>query len=178
MRHTLFIITLAAALSGATYNTNAQDNSGRTQRRTEMQARQVERMAKELNLDDSQRAKFDPIYKAYLAELAATRNDEARQHGDSREKDPKSLTDEEAAARLATLFDRQEQQLQQQQQRLAIQRKYASELVAVLTPRQLLKVFTPKPQNRQGAGQMRPRQGGGARQGFGGQRGGFGGGEE
>ena len=90
-------------------------------------------------------------------------------------KEKKELTDAAATARLQELFTRQENQIQQSQQRLDIQKKYCAEFSSFLTPQQLLRVFQPQ-QNRV-RGQMGGRgQGGrGGRGGFGGDRGGFGG---
>ncbi|MBO4800445.1 MAG: hypothetical protein J5545_01105 [Bacteroidaceae bacterium] len=161
-------LTMVAMLFGFLTNTNAQDNNDRAARFQEMQARQTERLVKDLKLSDEQKAKFDPIYARYLEEMAATRTQQNRERqADRKEKD---LTDEEATAQLNEQFARQAEQIQQQQLRLDIQKKYCAELSSVLTPQQLLRVFQPQQMNRQGGNRQ-----GGNRGGFGGNRGGFGG---
>ena len=172
------IIAIAVAIltfTGAN-NANAQNDNDRDARRQEMQARQTERLIKDLKLTDEQKEKFEPIYKRYLTELASARQSETRDQRADDEK--KELTDEQATARVQEIFARQEQQIQQSQLRLDIQRKYCAEFSAVLTPQQLVRVFTPqmgRGNQRQGS---RGGFGGGQRGGFGGApRGGFGGGD-
>lgn len=162
------MLTIAAMSFVNVTNTNAQDNN-RESRRAEMQARMTERLIKDLKLTDEQKAKFEPIYQNYLKEMSALRQQPTREEADERDK--KDLTDEEATTKLQEVFTRQEEQIQQSQLRLDIQKKYCAELSSVLTPQQLLKVFRPQ-QNRNRGGQ----QGGRGGQGFGGPRGGgFGG---
>ncbi len=180
MKTFLKIFALVAMTFGCLHNTNAQDNNDRAARRQEMQARQTERLIKDMKLSDEQKSKFEPIYARYLEEMAATRTQQNR----DRQNDNKDLTDEEATARLTEQFARQAEQIQQQQLRLDIQKKYCAEFSAVLTPQQLLKVFQPQtPQmNRQGQQGGRGNRGGfgggGPRGGFGGPGGGgFGGGD-
>lgn len=171
MKKSIFILTLATMLFGSVNNTNAQDNTERESRRSEMRARQTERLIRDLKLTDEQKAKFEPIYQSYQSEMAALRTprtgaDAPAQQGTQ---DKKELTDEAATARLQEIFNRQEEQIRQSQQRLDIQKRYCPQFAEFLTPQQLLRVFQPQ-QNRG------PQQGG--RGGFGGQggRGGFGGG--
>ncbi|MCR5180612.1 MAG: hypothetical protein K6C30_05295 [Bacteroidaceae bacterium] len=163
----IFLTTMIALLLGAVNTIQAQDN--RSDRRQEMQARQTERLVKELKLEGEKKTQFETIYARYQEELAATRQQQRRDDADRSKKD---LTDEEATAQLNAIFTRQAEQIQQQQLRLDIQKKYCAELSSVLTPQQLLTVF-----NQQGGRQGRQMQGrqmqGGARGGAGG---GFGGG--
>ena len=177
MKKSIFTFALAALIFGSALNTNAQDNNMRENRRAEMQAKQMERVIKDLKLSDEERAKFEPIYQNYQNELAAPRTHgekvdgttgaSAQQENDGK-KEKKTLTDAEATARLQAIFDRQAKEIEQSQKRLDIQKKYCAELSGILTPQQLLRVFRPHQQNRG------PQQGG--RGGFGGQgrRGGFG----
>ena len=171
MKKSIIILTLATMFFGSVNNTNAQDNTERESRRSEMRARQTERLIRDLKLTDEQKAKFEPIYQSYQSEMAALRtprtgSDAPAQQGTQ---DKKELTDEAATARLQEIFNRQEEQIRQSQQRLDIQKRYCPQFAEFLTPQQLLRVFQPQ-QNRG------PQQGG--RGGFGGQggRGGFGGG--
>ncbi len=191
MKKTVFILSMAAMLLGS-INTNAQDNNNRENRRAEMQARQKERLVKDLKLTDEQRTKFEPIYENFQKELAALRPQHQQVDGEtgasqqSGKKEKEELTDAVATSRLQAIFDRQAEQIQQSQQRLDIQKKYCAELSGVLTPQQLLRVFQPQQQRngqRNGQRQGGPRGGfgggqGGPRGGFGGDRGGFGGGSQ
>ncbi len=173
MRAYIFLFTFIAALAGSIHNTNAQDRGARSERRAEMQARQTERLIKDLKLTDEQKPKFEAIYKRYLEELSAVRAEDRDERSEAGTKD-KDLTDAEATARLNKIFETQADQIQKSQLRLDIQKKYCAELSSLLTPQQLVRVFRPRNLQRQGGN----RQGGqGGRGGFGGQRnGGFGGG--
>lgn len=181
MKTNFRILAVVAMLFGFLHNTNAQDNNDRGARRQEMQARQTERLIRDLKLTDEQKGKFGPIYARYLEEMAATRTQQNR----NRQNDNKDLSDEEATAQLNEQFARQAEQIQQQQLRLDIQKKYCAEFSAVLTPQQLLKVFQPQVgqqfnrQGQQGGRGPRGGFGGGGRGGFGGPGGGggFGGGD-
>lgn len=171
MKKTIFLTAMVAFLFGAISTINAQDD--RDARRQEMQTRQTERLIKDLKLDGEKKTQFETIYKRYLEELAATRPQQTRDRENERTK--KDLSEEEATAKLNEIFSRQAEQVQQQQLRLDIQKKYCAELSSVLTPQQLLIVF--QQQNaRQGNRQGGPQQGGRGGFGGGGPRGGFGGG--
>ena len=70
MKQTLFGLALLATITfGFANNTNAQDNQGQNQRRAEMQARQRERLEKDLKLTDEQKPKFEEVYGRYQQEL-------------------------------------------------------------------------------------------------------------
>ena len=200
MKQTIIgLATLAAVAFGLNANAQAQDSNNRENRRAEMQARQRERLVKDLELTDEQKPKFEETYTRYEAELASLRTQEtevdamsgatAQQEssGDKADKkskkekkdkkEKKELTDAEATTQLQAYFDRQTAQLQRQQLRLDIQKKYCAEFSAFLTPQQLVKVFRSGQRgagdnNRQAGG--RDRSGRGNRGGRGG--GGFGGG--
>ena len=187
MKQTILgLITLATITFGFNANTNAQDNN-RESRRAEMQARQKERLVKDLDLTDEQKPKFEEVYTRYQNELATLRPQRddvdaqsgatAQQDTDKKDKkgkkDKKELTDAEATTQLQAYFDQQNEQIQRQQQRLDIQKKYCAEMSAFLTPQQLRKVFRQPMQG--GRGQQAGRGGQGRRNGQGG-RGGFGGG--
>lgn len=168
MKKAILMLALAAMTFANATQANAQNND-RDSRRAEMQARMTERLIKDMKLTDEQKAKFEPIYKNYLNELSAIRTQANRDQASQDEK--KDLTDAEASAQLQEVFTRQEEQIQQSQLRLDIQKKYCAELSSVLTPQQLLQVFRPQMGRNN-------RQGGRGGQGFGGNRGGggFGGG--
>lgn len=185
MKQTILgLITLATITFGFNANANAQDNN-RENRRAEMQTRQRERLVKELDLTDEQKPKFEESYTRYQTELASLRperDDADAQSGASaqqdskKKKDKKELTEEEATVQIQAYFDQQSEQIQRQQQRLDIQKKYCAEMSAFLTPQQLVKVFSQPQMGQRG---QQGRQGGrGGRGGFGGgpRGGGFGGG--
>lgn len=174
MKKTIFATVLAIAGMMFTTSVSAQDNDNRAARRAEFQARQTERLMKDLKLTDEQKQKFEPAYQRYLEELNATLSlDEANNRS---QQDYDKLTDAEATEQLQQHFTRQEAQLLQQQTRLEIQKKYLAEFSAILTPQQLLRVF--RPQNQRNGNDFRGRGGRGPRGGFGdGQRGGFGDGQ-
>ena len=168
MMKKFFLLTAVAVMSFVSVN-NANAQNDREARRAELQARQTERLVKDLKLTDEQKAKFEPIYQNYMKELLEVRQLPSREADNDNSK--KELTDAEATAQLQKVFTRQEEQIRQSQLRLDIQKKYCAELSNILTPQQLLKVFQPQ-QGRNRGGQ----QGGRGGQGFGGPRGGgFGG---
>jgi len=169
MKKSLFTLMLAVVAFASVQTVSAQDD--RDARRQEMQKRMMERVEKDMKLDDSKKAKFEEIYGRYQNELMAVRsNRQGDQARERNQKKPQELTDAEATARLQEQFERQAEQIQQQQARLEIQKKYCAEFSSVLTPQQLVILYQPAQQGRGGN-----RQGGG-RGGFGGGgRGGFGG---
>ena len=144
----------------------------------------AERMAKDFDLKDEAKTTFISIYTAYQKEMFATNQFQGqRLEQPNREDEKKELSDEEATAKIQENFTRQEQQIATMQKRLDIQKKYSEEFARVLTPQQVLKVFTPQRgqgrgqgQRGQGDGERRGNFEGGGRGGFGGPRGGFGGG--
>jgi len=176
MKKYIILTAMVAMLFGTIGSINAQDNNNGDARRQEMQTRQIERLVKDLKLEGEKKSQFEEIYKRYFEELAATRTQQTREN----ERDQKELTDEEATAKLNEVFARQAEQIQQQQLRLDIQKKYCAELSSILTPQQLLQVFRQQGErfgNRQGSRPQGGRGGfgGGPRGGFGGPAGGFGG---
>lgn len=174
MKKTIFLIAMATFLIGVISTVSAQEDNDRSARRQEMQTRQIERLVKDMNLEGETKTQFESVYKRYLEELAATRTQQTRNRESDRNK--KDISEEEATAKLNEIFTRQAEQIQQQQLRLDIQKKYCAELSSLLSPQQLLKVFQQsqngRPGNRQGGFQ----QGGRGGFGGGGPRGGFGGG--
>lgn len=158
---------LTLALAFLTIGNVAMAQNNNDARRAEMQARQMERLERDLKLTDEQKPKFEEIYKRYQEELQSVRQNQTRNANNDNDS-KKELTEEEATAQLAEVFAQQEAQLSQMQARIDIQKKYCAELSQVLTPQQLLKVFQPQRGQQQGG------RGNGGRGGFGG-GGGFGG---
>ncbi len=195
MKASIFTLALTALLFGSALNTNAQENNDRESRRAEMRTKQMERVVKNLKLSDEQRTKFEPIYTSYQDELFALMAPKGKMDGGKKadakkkgkdKKDKEELTDAEAAERLQQVFDRQAEEIQKSQQRLDIQKKYCAQFSSFLTPQQLLRLFQPRGQQRNGRQQGRSAQNGrggrggrGGNQGMGtGPRGGFGGGPQ
>lgn len=149
----------------------------RAQMRTEMVKRVAERTAKDFDLKGDAKEAFLNTYIAYQTEMFQTNQNgmNPRSQGDESKKE---LTDEEANAKIQEQFARQEEQIATMQKRLEIQKKYQAEFAKILTPQQVLKVFTPRRNNNQ-RGQQRGQEDGQRGQrpggGFGGGRGGFGG---
>ena len=118
------IMTTALAIAAVLFSTtvSAQEGNNRAERRAEQQARQTERLIKDLKLDEEKKQQFEPVYQRYLDEMAATM---PRQQAEERQRQSTdNLTDAEATTQLQDFFDRQDQQLQQQQLRIEIQKKY------------------------------------------------------
>ena len=83
MKKTIILTALVAFLFGTINTISAQDDS----RRQEFMARQTERLVKNLKLDGDKKTQFEAIYKRYQEELAATRQQQARQ----RDRQPPNL---------------------------------------------------------------------------------------
>ena len=171
----LFIVSTFLFLSvGSVYAQQGQrSEEERAQMRTEMIKRVAERTAKDFDLKGDSKDAFMKVYEEYQTEMFQTNQGGIRQRGQEGE-EKKELSAEEANAKIQEQFTRQEEQIATMQKRLEIQKKYSAEFAKILTPQQVLKVFTPQ-RNNQRNGQQRG-QGDGQRQGsFGGGRGGFGG---
>ncbi len=96
---------------------------------------QVERMSKQLLLDDETTAQFVPVYKEYLEALAQCRPAAP----DRKQPREKELSDEERDQRMQTRFECQKK-------RLEVQETYYKKFKAFLTMRQVEKIFNAKPQ--------------------------------
>lgn len=158
----------------------AQDEDAgesREAKRAEMIQKSGERMAKNFGLEGAARDSFLAVYTQYQTEMFATNVPRARKSEGQAKDDEgkKELTDEQATERIEAQFERQERQVQQIQQRMAIQRRYYARFQQMLTPAQILKAMFPQRPRPQGNGQQQS--GGQRRGGFGGAGGpgGFGG---
>ena len=80
-----------------------------------------------LELTDSQRDAFIPVYKRYSDEMHAAVGERQRDH-------EKATTSEEAAARA-------KEHIERQQKAQAIRMKYVDEFAQILTPSQLSRLF-------------------------------------
>lgn len=122
-------------------------------RRAEAVEKRADKLAKDFNLEGDAREAFINTYKAFQKDLQGIRRDRQMQLREDAEK--KKISEEEAQKQLDEYFSRQEKQLQAQQQRLDIEKKYYAELSKTLTARQLVKIFGRQQGNRP-SGQQRP----------------------
>ena len=169
----LLVLSLVTIMSMSAMAQRNQENM--QARRAEMISTMADRVAKDLNLKDEAKTQFVATYKAYQEELFGTYQTGRNQGQRGERQNDKKLTDEEAQKQVEQYFERQEQQIKQQQARLEIEKKYLAEFQKTLTPQQVAKIFTQRQQMGMRQGGM---QGG---RGFGGQGGmrpggGFGGG--
>lgn len=187
MKRTKLILLMALALmGGASVNTvHAQNTNGaanREARKAERVEKRVERMVKALELKEENKEAFSATYRAYLTEMEAVGAPEAApaektDKGGGKKK--QELTEAEATQQVQDLFRKQEQRIERLQKQLEVQKKYYPEFAKVLTPVQILKVYSvQRAENGNGApGHRAPGAGG---QNRGGNRaprgGGFGGG--
>lgn len=153
---------------------NSQDMQNR---RAEMVEQRAERLAKDFELKGDKKEKFVSLYKDYQKELMGTQQQERQRFDRNGEgNNDKKMTDEQAQKMLDNYFDRQEQQIKRQQERLEVERKYLAKFQELLTTPQLAKLFVQ--QRNMQRNQQRPGgpQGGyGPRGGQGQRQGGFGG---
>ena len=179
MKKTIFVAVLAL-LSCAVVSAQDRERMSEEDREkaiAERIERAADRMAKDFDLKDEAKTTFISIYTDYQKELFATNQAQGQRFEQAERDEEKKLSDEEATTKLQENFTRQEQQIATMQKRLDIQKKYSAELAKVLTPQQVLKVFTQQ-RGQGGRGQVQRGQGDGERRGGfeGGPRGGFGGG--
>lgn len=178
MKKTIILAVLALVGSSAVCAQERMSEEERAKSMAERIEKSADRMAKEFGLKDEAKKTFTGIYSDYQRAMFATnQNRDLRAELSARNDEKKELSDEEATAKIAENFERQEQQIATMQKRLEVQKKYAEEFSKVLTPQQVLKVLTPQRGSGGGREQMQRRGDGDRRGNFeGGPRGGFGGG--
>lgn len=173
MKKILFVMAVALMACGSAMAQRQQmTQEQREQRRAEMVKAQTERMSKELKVEGDAKTAFEESYTKYMNELNATMDMDQQRRGRDEETRAEKMTDEECYAKIKESLEQQEKQVEQSQKRLEITKKYMAEMMTILTPQQLYKVFG----QRQRMGFGGQGFGGGQRGGFGGQ-GGFGGGQ-
>lgn len=120
--------------------------------RQQMMEKQAEQLADEFKLKDEARVHFMSLYQNYQADMAKHAEDAFRQMRPNQDID--NLSEEDAAARLKTLFDDKAQQIVTLYNRLEVEKKYYEEFAKTLSSKQLLKIFSPRmpgfPGNRMG----------------------------
>ena len=175
----LLVLSLVTIMSMSAMAQRNQENM--QARRAEMISTMADRVAKDLNLKDEAKTQFVATYKAYQEELFGTYQTGRNQGQRGERQNDKKLTDEEAQKQVEQYFERQEQQIKQQQARLEIEKKYLAEFQKTLTPQQVAKIFAPRQQMGMRQGGMQGGRGfggqGGMRPGGGFGGGGFGGGQ-
>ena len=147
----LIILTIAAALS-ATLSIGAQPTQRRGAEAKKVSAEKmienkVQRMQKQLLLDDKQAEKFASIYKEYLTAQQKLRTEGVKENRES----GKALTDKQ-------IVERQKQRIANQKKAAELKEEYYNKMSKVLNARQLEKVFFGKNNNRRiyGKSGMRP----------------------
>ncbi len=110
---------------------------------TETSEGKAESMASRLMLDDDTKAKFVPIYREYLGELAAIDSTTARPAKGA------ETTDEQLLESIEQNFDKRQKQLD-------TERKYYKQLKSVLNARQLRQIFGRNAKNNTSALRQQP----------------------
>lgn len=130
MKAKFWLLALLLAFSTATFAQEAAKKST-PQQRVE---KRVEKMQKSLMLDEATAAKFAPIYKEYLLELAKCRPQVVR---------GKNLADEQIKKNIEARMDAREKALE-------VEKKYYGKLEKILNAKQLQKVFGKEGGSRKG----------------------------
>lgn len=171
----MMVVGLLAVMPACAQDEDAGES--REAKRAELIQKSGERMAKNFGLEGAARDSFLAVYTQYQTEMFATNAPRARKSEGQAKDDEgkKELTDEQATERIEANLKRQEQQAEQLQKRVEIQKRYYAEFQKTLKPAQILKAMFPQ-RARQQQGQQQ-NQGGFRRGGFGGPGGpgGFGG---
>lgn len=108
-------------------------------KKEQMQEMQLNYLIKALVLDDATAAKFAPVYKQYMEDIRATRDQNSRKKPDSRmatdKRTPKPVpTDAEVEAAIKARFA-------QSRKMLDIREKYYNEFRKFLSPKQIQKMY-------------------------------------
>ncbi len=150
-------------LMGTGIVAQAQENNN--EERQKMQVERVKKMAErkadDMKLEGDKKSDFVAMYLQYQNDLmnAHRKLMENRQRSQNPE-EKKTLTDEEAKAKVDQFFAQQEKQVQAAQARLAVHKKYYIAFSKTLTPQQLAEVFSEQRRPMQmGPGQRQGRRG-------------------
>lgn len=138
----LAFVAVLGGSSAFAQNTDGENNKPADKQRKrptpeQMMEFQTKRMEQSLMLDDKTAAKFTPLYKEYLEAMKESRA-LPKNAKDAKEAHKKERTDEDIMKALEDRMDRQ-------QKMLDTKKKYFNEFKKILTPRQLEKVFAPRP---------------------------------
>ncbi len=159
MMRKIILLGFCAACLACPNTAMAQDGKDRKDetRREQMTEKRAERLADELELKGDARSEFLATYKNYRRDLMSHRM-AASFPADLGGKKESELTEEEAAERIKTEFDRKAQQIVDAYNSLEVDKKYYEIFSKTMSARQLMKIFVParkmnvRDGSRQGAG--------------------------
>lgn len=149
MRRILLTI-LAICMFAGYYTINAQSQRQGRPDPEQMTQFAVDRMAKELALDDATTAKFAEVYKAYLNDKFALmreyrdlRGEDSRNQDVSggRERRHETQNEDSAAEQIVKSFERRQKAIEMEQKQLALDIQYCEKFNKVLNPKQILKLY-------------------------------------
>ena len=141
----------------------AQDGKDRKSdmRREQMMEKRAERLADELELKGDARSEFLVTYKNYQQDLMSHRKTSPCP-ADLGGKKESELTEEEAAERIKTEFDRKAQQIVDAYNTLEVDKKYYEVFSKTMSAKQLMKIFVPvRKMNARNGGRQSVGKGGG-----------------
>lgn len=128
-------VCLAFAMSVLALSAQTPENQRKQLTPEQRVEQQVERMEKQLLLDDETAAKFAPLYKEYIEALAQCRPAAPKEKIKPRQE---KLTDEAIDQRMQARFELQKK-------RLDVKETYYKKFKEILTMRQVEKIFAPQP---------------------------------
>lgn len=138
----MICILLAPSLKA---QTDSPSDKERSERRAEMYQKRTDRLIEKLELTESEKNAFMPIFERYMAEKKSI-------HSDWKKKDERKkiedLSDAEVAEIVLKSFDRQEQLL-------ALKRKYFKEFSSVLPAKKVARIFLFEKRNKERKGKMK-----------------------
>ena len=141
----------------------AQDGKDRKgdMRREQMMEKRAERLADELELKGDARSEFLVTYKNYQQDLMSHRKTPPFP-ADLGGKKESELTEEEAAERIKTEFDRKAQQIVDAYNTLEVDKKYYEVFSKTMSAKQFMKIFVPeRKMNARNGGRQSVGKGGG-----------------
>lgn len=127
--------------SGTVLAQEGKDRKG-VMRREQMMEKRAEGLADELELKGDARSEFLVTYKNYQQDLAAHRKASPFPAGLGGKKESE-MTEEEAAERIKTEFDRKAQQIVDAYNTLEVDKKYYEVFSKTMSAKQLMKIFVP-----------------------------------
>lgn len=144
------LIIFAICIFAGQHTINAQSQGHKRPDPEQMTQFAVDRMAKELALDDATTAKFAEVYKAYLNDKFALmreyrdlRGEDSRNQDVSGERGRRHETQNEdsAAEQIVKSFERRQKAIEMEQKQLALDIQYCEKFNKVLNPKQILKLY-------------------------------------
>ena len=145
MKKIACILICACALS-LPLTASAQQNENRREQMVEQRAGNL---ADSWKLEGDARTEFIALYKSYQEELMKYQSAPGNRDGNENKK-ASEYTTEEAEARITAEFDRKAQQVADAYNRLEVDKKYYEEFAKSLSATQLMEIFAPVRQQREG----------------------------